>query len=262
MPLASGINPEARDSTPCDDLEFKNASRLRQRRTVRGLAGVEVELLGPRGSVATRSRASGSIHADIEPGRYEVVLAKDGYGSKRVTVDLTAGPAVSVPAAQGRPAGLCLAQVGQERREGEFRVHSDAAYKLELWRYGWQEGAGPADRLVRRARPAGDGADHARRRLHADRRDLEQVRLHAARTTSSSSTAPGAVGALLLPRQERSRAVFLVSLDRRAARAAGRRSPCWPRTSPGTPTTTSAAAATTSIPTSCRRRRPSTPAWS
>ena len=51
------------------------------------LAGVEIEILGPHDSLATRSRASGSVHADIEPGRYEIILAKDGYGSKRVTVD-------------------------------------------------------------------------------------------------------------------------------------------------------------------------------
>ena len=54
------------------------------------LAGVEIEILGPGGSIAARSCASGSIHADIEPGHYEVILAKDGYGSKRVTVDLAA----------------------------------------------------------------------------------------------------------------------------------------------------------------------------
>ena len=39
-----------------------------------------------------------------------------------------------------------------------------------------------------------------------------------------------------------------------APRGRPHRSPCWPRTSPGMPTTVSAAGATTSTPTACRRR--------
>ena len=32
------------------------------------LPGVDVELIGPQGSIAETSRASGSVHADVPPG--------------------------------------------------------------------------------------------------------------------------------------------------------------------------------------------------
>ena len=53
------------------------------------LPGVEIEILSPKLSLVARSRASGAIHAEVQSGRYEIVLAKDGYGAKRVTVDLS-----------------------------------------------------------------------------------------------------------------------------------------------------------------------------
>jgi len=40
------------------------------------LSGVEVELRSSHGSIAARSRASGAIHAEIDPGRYEAILAQ------------------------------------------------------------------------------------------------------------------------------------------------------------------------------------------
>ena len=135
----------------------------------------------------------------------------------------------------------------------EFRVHSVEPYKLGLWRYGWHEGVRPQPRLVRRARPARHDADHARRRLHADRRRLEQVRLRQP-APQAVRRGPRAVGPVLLPcprRPGERRSRSPGSWPRRGRR---RRSPCWPRTSPGTPTTTSAAGATTSTPTGCRRR--------
>ena len=103
------------------------------------LAGVEVEILGPHGSIATRSRASGAVHADIEPGRYEVVLAKDGYGSKRVAVDLTADQPHQFRLLKDDLLGYAWPKWVKSGETSEFRVHSDAAYKLDLWRYGWQK---------------------------------------------------------------------------------------------------------------------------
>ena len=38
------------------------------------LPGVELEFLGPGGSTAARSRASGAIHAELAAGDYQVVL--------------------------------------------------------------------------------------------------------------------------------------------------------------------------------------------
>ena len=40
--------------------------------------------------VTARSTISGAVYADIAPGEYEVVLGKDGYGSKIVTAQVSA----------------------------------------------------------------------------------------------------------------------------------------------------------------------------
>jgi N,N-dimethylformamidase len=103
------------------------------------LPGVEVELLGPRGSIAIRSRASGSLHADIEPGKYEVVLAKEGYGFKRVQVELKADQPYQFRMLKDDLLGYAWPKWVKGGEKSEFRVHSDAAYKLELWRYGWKK---------------------------------------------------------------------------------------------------------------------------
>ena len=54
------------------------------------LSGVEIEILGPQGSIAVRSRASGAVYAEIDPGRYEFVLSKAGYGT--ITTEIAPAP--------------------------------------------------------------------------------------------------------------------------------------------------------------------------
>ncbi len=100
------------------------------------LPGVYVELIGPAGSAATMSRATGSVHADVPPGRYEVVFAKDGYGSKRVTLDLPASEPHQFRLLPDELWGYVWPKWVRGGDASEFRVHSDAAYKLELYRYG------------------------------------------------------------------------------------------------------------------------------
>src|SRR5690348_9867148 len=103
------------------------------------LAGVEVEIIDSSASLATRSRASGAIHAEIEPGRYEVILAKDGYGSKRVSVDLAADQPQQFRLLKDDLLGYAWPKWVKAGESSEFRVHSDAGYKLDLWRYGLQK---------------------------------------------------------------------------------------------------------------------------
>lgn len=103
------------------------------------LSGVEIEILTPAGSVATRSRASGAVYADISPGRYEVVLAKDGYGSKRVLIDAQEQQPHHFRLLQDDLLGYAWPKWVRAGEASEFRVHSDAAYKIDLWRYGWQK---------------------------------------------------------------------------------------------------------------------------
>jgi hypothetical protein len=100
------------------------------------LPGVHVELIGPAGSAAALSRATGSVHADVPPGRYEIVLAKDGYGAKRVTLDLPASEPHQFRLLPDELWGYVWPKWVRGGESSEFRVHSDAAYKLELFRYG------------------------------------------------------------------------------------------------------------------------------
>lgn len=103
------------------------------------LAGVEIELLSASESVATRSRASGAVHADISPGPYEVILAKEGYGSKRVTIDIQDRRPRQFRLLKDDLLGYAWPKWVRAGEASEFRVHSDAAYKIDLWRYGWKK---------------------------------------------------------------------------------------------------------------------------
>ena len=114
--------------------------------------------------------------------------------------------------------GLRLAEVGADRRAlGVPRPRRRAVppHPLALRP---EEGVRQAARLVRRARPAGDDADHARRRLHPDRRRLEQARLRQP-APHPVRHRPGALGALLPPRQDRVGPLLRVPLGRRAGAA-------------------------------------------
>ncbi len=124
------------------------------------LPDVQLEFEGKNGSIEVRSRASGAVHADIPPGEYTVTLAKTGYGSKRVTINVgdvgrIANPsaAASTPAASSsRGAGphqfrlLSDGLLGyawpkwvRSGEKSEFRVHAVEQYKLTLWRYGYEK---------------------------------------------------------------------------------------------------------------------------
>jgi N,N-dimethylformamidase len=104
------------------------------------LPGVYVEILAPGGrSVATVSHATGAIHADIDPGNYEFILAKDGYGSKRVVVGIEEYQPYYFRLLADDLLGYAWPKWVRAGEQSEFRIHSDVAYKLDLYRYGWQK---------------------------------------------------------------------------------------------------------------------------
>jgi len=96
-----------------------------------------LEFEGLAGSFEARSRATGSVHADLPPGRYKVTLQKAGFGAKSALVDIIPGRAPY----QFRLLSDCLlgyvwpkwVKAGER---SEFRVHSVEPYQLSLWRYG------------------------------------------------------------------------------------------------------------------------------
>jgi hypothetical protein len=104
------------------------------------LPDVLLEFVDDRGaSWEARSRAGGSVHAELPPGEYVVTLYRAGFGAKRVR--LAPRP--------GRPYHFRLLSDGllayawpksvRSGESAEFRVHSVVPYTLELWRYGWQK---------------------------------------------------------------------------------------------------------------------------
>ena len=102
------------------------------------LADVALEFLAADGrSWEARSRAGGSVHADLPPGEYTVKLQKPGFGAKlsRVTVP---GPPHHFRLLTDGLLGYAWPKWVRSGEESEFRVHSTEPYKLELWRYGWE----------------------------------------------------------------------------------------------------------------------------
>ncbi|MEX0711470.1 MAG: N,N-dimethylformamidase beta subunit family domain-containing protein [Pirellulales bacterium] len=91
-------------------------------------------------SIEARSRATGAVYADLAPGAtYDVALYKQGYGSKRVRLTVEPGKLHHFRLLSDCLLGYVWPKWVKAGQESEFRVHSVEAYKLELWRYGWQK---------------------------------------------------------------------------------------------------------------------------
>ena len=103
------------------------------------LNDVQLEFENENSSVEVRSRASGSVHAKLESGPYTVTLAKDGYGAKRVQMTLTEEKPYQFRLLTDSLLGYAWPKWLRSGERSEFRVHSSEAYKLELWRYGWNK---------------------------------------------------------------------------------------------------------------------------
>jgi hypothetical protein len=104
------------------------------------LSDVQLEFVSPQGSWEARSRATGSVHADIPPGRYTVTLSYRGYGFKRTELDVFPGmPPHQFRLLKDGLLGYAWPKWVKAGEKAEFRVHSDEQYKLSLWRYGWKK---------------------------------------------------------------------------------------------------------------------------
>ncbi len=100
---------------------------------------VEIEQNG-RFVLETRSTATGAVRGDLDPGHYAVTLVRDGFGSKRAELHVTAD---HIPA-QFRLLrdglwGYCWPKWVRSGERSEFRVHAVEPYHLTLWRYGWKK---------------------------------------------------------------------------------------------------------------------------
>ena len=209
-------------------------------------------------SVVVRSTPRGAVYADLSPGEYRVTLVRDGFGSKRTTLRVPGAAPYQFRLALGLLARLRLAEVGENRRGVGVSRPLRRAISSQPVAVRLEEGVRPTPGLVRRTRPARRHADHARRRLHADRRQMEHDRLWKRPSYTIRSRGRSGRGCTTSTRRARTggpSSRFPGSSRRRVHR---HRSRSWRRRTPGTPTTTSAAAATTSTRTGCRPSRSST----
>jgi N,N-dimethylformamidase len=105
-----------------------------------GLADVALEFTNARGdSVEARSRASGSVHADLPPGEFLVTLSRPGFGSKRVRMTLPLDRPYHFRLLSDGLLGYAWPRCVRSGETAEFRVHAVEPYHLELWRYGWRK---------------------------------------------------------------------------------------------------------------------------
>ena len=100
------------------------------------LPDVLLEFESEAGSTETRSRATGAVYAELEPGPYKVTLYRDGYGSKSVSMTATEGRLHHFRLLPDCLLGYAWPKWVRGGDKSEFRVHSHEAFKLELYRYG------------------------------------------------------------------------------------------------------------------------------
>lgn len=104
------------------------------------LNDVQLEFVDASGnSIEARSRATGAVYANLPPGRHTVTLAKPGYGFKRVQLELPAEAPYQFRMLKDGLLGYAWPKCVRSGEQAEFRVHSDEAFHLSLWRYGWQK---------------------------------------------------------------------------------------------------------------------------
>lgn len=103
------------------------------------LPEVLLEFEGEGGSYEARSRATGAVYADIPAGDYKVTLYREGYGAKSVRMTVDPSRPYHFRLLSDRLFGYVWPKCVKSGEEAEFRVHSIEAYRLELWRYGWEK---------------------------------------------------------------------------------------------------------------------------
>lgn len=103
------------------------------------LPDVLLEFEGAGGSLETRSRATGAVHADITPGPYKVTLYKPGYGAKSVQIDVGHSQPYQFRLLSNKIVGYAWPKWVRSGERSEYRVHAVEPYRLDLYRYGWKK---------------------------------------------------------------------------------------------------------------------------
>ena len=91
------------------------------------------------GSVEARSRATGAVYADLQPGDYKVTMRKDGFGAKSVTVSIADDRPYPFRLLSNNLVGYMWPKWARSGEKSEYRVHAVESYRLDLYRYGWEK---------------------------------------------------------------------------------------------------------------------------
>jgi len=91
-------------------------------------------------TVATaRSTARGTVTADIEPGEYQVTVAKEGLGGKTVTVNVDGVTSHHFRLLRDVLLGYMWPKWVKSGELSEYRLSSPEPFRLSLWRYGLEK---------------------------------------------------------------------------------------------------------------------------
>ena len=102
------------------------------------IPNVEIEFTKGTTSVRTRSRASGSVHADVQPGAYRVYLTRRGFTPKWVDMEVVEGRVHHFRLLSDNLSGYVWPKWTRSGEIGQVRLHSPYDSVVTLWRYGWE----------------------------------------------------------------------------------------------------------------------------
>ncbi len=106
-------------------------------------------------SVELRSRASGAVYGDLEPGTWRVTLSRSGFGPKQV--DMTSGDQpYQFRLLSDHLCGYAWPKAVIAGESSELRIHSPGPYWLRLYRYAWEKRLVADLGYVRSFAPHGD----------------------------------------------------------------------------------------------------------
>ncbi|MEW5978992.1 MAG: N,N-dimethylformamidase beta subunit family domain-containing protein [Acidobacteriota bacterium] len=101
---------------------------------------VQLEFMGSGESDSSyelRSRASGAVIGDIPAGAYEVILQRQGYGPKRIKMEIRPDQPYHFRLLSDRHVlGYAWPAWLRSGERSKVCVHCRESYSLELWRYG------------------------------------------------------------------------------------------------------------------------------
>ncbi|HVU77603.1 MAG TPA: N,N-dimethylformamidase beta subunit family domain-containing protein [Gaiellaceae bacterium] len=90
--------------------------------------------------VTLRSGADGSVHGELPPGRHRVTVARDGFGSKRTTIEVGDGPPAQLRLLSETLYGFAWPKWVRAGDRASLHVHSPRPYRLALARLGAEAG--------------------------------------------------------------------------------------------------------------------------